>query len=217
MVNYSQSTIYKLCCRDPSVTDIYVGSTTNFTRRKAEHKARCNNEAGKDYHYNVYRYIREYGGWSNWDMVEVERYCATDKIDLHTRERYWLEELGATLNKSIPLRSGAEYYTVNKEKIAERRAQYYIENKKKIREQHSQYRAENKEKILEQMAQYYTENKEKILERNAKYRAENKEKIREQRAMKVECECGSSFRKSDILRHRRSHKHQKWVEQNTES
>ena len=40
MVNYNKSTIYKLCCKDTEITDEYVGSTTNFSRRKAHHKSK---------------------------------------------------------------------------------------------------------------------------------------------------------------------------------
>ena len=38
VVNYNQSIIYKICCNDTDVEDIYVGSTTNYYRRKQEHK-----------------------------------------------------------------------------------------------------------------------------------------------------------------------------------
>ena len=38
MVNYENSVIYKLCCTDPTVTEVYVGSTTNFRKRKNQHK-----------------------------------------------------------------------------------------------------------------------------------------------------------------------------------
>ena len=54
MVNYNKSTIYKLCCKDTEITDEYVGSTTNFSRRKAEHKSHCHNENGSAYHFKVY-------------------------------------------------------------------------------------------------------------------------------------------------------------------
>ena len=38
MVNYENSVIYKLCCTDPTVQDVYVGSTTNVRKRKNQHK-----------------------------------------------------------------------------------------------------------------------------------------------------------------------------------
>jgi len=239
MVNYDKSTIYKLCCKDPEITDIYVGSTTNFSRRKSRHKQRCNNENSDKYYYKVYKTIREYGGWSNWDMVEIEKYCSTDKKDLHSRERFWLEELGATLNKIIPTQSKAEYRAKNKEKIVEYNAKYRAKNKDKIAEQKAEYRAKNKDKIAEYRAKnkdkiaeynakYYDKNKDKIAERDAEYYAKNKEKYIEQFAEryaknkeklseKVECGCGSEIRKDNLSRHRKSKKHQKWVEQNSES
>ena len=47
MPNYSKSIIYKLECKDPDVTEIYVGATTNFYNRKKEHKRCCINKDGK--------------------------------------------------------------------------------------------------------------------------------------------------------------------------
>ena len=142
MVDYKKSVIYKLCCDDTNIHDIYVGSTTNFTLRKSQHKGACNNPNNKDHNYNVYKFIRENGGWTNWDMVEIERYIAIDKRDLHKRERYWLENLGATLNKNIPSRTKKEsrkaYYQNNKEELLKRQKEYkkayYQNNQEEIKE-----------------------------------------------------------------------------------
>ena len=49
MVNYANGIIYKLCCLDPNITEIYIGSTTNKYRRKQQHKGICNNVNGKKY------------------------------------------------------------------------------------------------------------------------------------------------------------------------
>lgn len=123
MVDYKNSVIYKLCCDDTDIQDIYVGSTTNFTLRKSQHKSMCCNANSKKHNLNVYQFIRNNGGWTNWDMIEIERYTAIDKRDLHKRERYWIENLGATLNKRVPSRtqkeSGKLYYQDNREKIKE--------------------------------------------------------------------------------------------------
>ena len=43
MVNYNKSMIYKICCNDLKIKEIYIGSTTNFTKRKQTHKSYCNN------------------------------------------------------------------------------------------------------------------------------------------------------------------------------
>jgi hypothetical protein len=63
MVNYSKGNIYKLCCNDSIIKDIYVGSATNFSRRKSGHKSYCNNPNNIKYNYHVYKFIRENGGW----------------------------------------------------------------------------------------------------------------------------------------------------------
>ena len=109
MVNYKNSTIYKIVCKDLDIKDCYVGSTTNFNRRKLEHKRKYNNSNDKKYNYKVYKFIRDHGNFDNFDIIEVERYCAIDKNDLHARERYWLEKLKANLNCKIPNRSKKEY------------------------------------------------------------------------------------------------------------
>ena len=113
--NYSQSIIYKLCCNDPEITDIYVGSTTNFSNRKKAHKSICNNENNRRYHLNVYQFIRNNGNWDNWSMIQIEQYKATDKRNLETRERYYIEQLGATLNKITPAQTQEEIRQHQKE------------------------------------------------------------------------------------------------------
>jgi hypothetical protein len=118
--NYSKSTIYKLCCKDIEVTSIYVGSTTNFSRRTTEHRKCCDNTNGRAYDYYVYQFIRENGGFENWSMVEIEKFEALDKKDLHKRERHYIETLKSELNKHIPTRTHQEYHQDNKESITVR-------------------------------------------------------------------------------------------------
>ena len=185
MVNYNQSIIYKLCCLDPNITEIYIGSTTNKYRRKQQHKSTCNNLNGKMYNIFVYQFIREHGGFSNWDMVIIEEFNATDKNDLHKQERHWIETLKSTLNKHIPTRTKNEYYEANKDVILEQRKDYIKE-----------YREANKEETKDYNKDYYESNKDVISEQQKKYREANKEKIN--------CICGGSYNKS-ILSHQKTH------------
>ncbi len=53
MPQHENAVVYKLCCDDPEITDIYVGSTCNFTVRKYQHKTACNNQNAKEYNRNV--------------------------------------------------------------------------------------------------------------------------------------------------------------------
>jgi hypothetical protein len=107
MPAYENSSIYKLCHRNPIVKDFYIGSTTNFTRRKYNHKA-CLANGNKD-HINLYQFIKATGNWENWEMVELENYHATNKRDLHRREREWIEKEKPTLNMRLPILSAEEY------------------------------------------------------------------------------------------------------------
>lgn len=117
-INYDNSIIYRIVCNDPTITDCYIGSTSNFIKRKNTHKTNCKLETGKSYNYNIYKFIRSNGGWENWSMIEIEKYKAIDLQDKLKRERYWLEFYSATLNSNIPSRTRCEYKIVHKEKIA---------------------------------------------------------------------------------------------------
>lgn len=240
MVNYKNSVIYKLCSKDINIKTIYVGSTANMLRlRKSNHKSSCNNAKGKDYNLYVYQFIRENGGWNNWDIIEIERYSCSDKQELHKRERFYVETLEAKLNSHIPTRTDKEWKEENKEKLLDYQKKYYEENKEKILDYQKEYCEENKEKIAEHQKQYYEENKEKIIEHQKKYNAENKEhkkdydkkyreenkeqikqnyenskeKIAEQRKEKITCECGSKITKVNLNRHCKTKKHIKCLEQ----
>ena len=134
MSNYQNGTIYKIVCKDPEITECYVGSTTSHSKRKSRHKSSCNNEKSKDYNYPVYRYIRDNGGWDNWEFVLLEDYPCRNKKQLNIRERFWFEKLGARLNSIYPQRSMKEWKEENKEKIKERKIKYYEDNKEEILE-----------------------------------------------------------------------------------
>ena len=115
MVNYQNGMIYKLCCNDLNITDIYIGSTVNFKERKRCHKKSCNNINHIKYNYKVYKFIRDNGGWNNWDMVLVAKTKCNSKLELRQFERKYYEELNATLNNNYPGRTQKEWVEKNKE------------------------------------------------------------------------------------------------------
>lgn len=143
MPDYSQAIIYKLCCNDLAVADIYIGSTCNFRKRKCDHKSAC--ERGVD--YPVYNFICNHGGFSNWQMVQVEAYPCTCKRELEARERYQIEQLRPTLNKYIPTRTGAEWYMDNREVKLQYKRRYDEANREAINQYHKQYKEANRELI----------------------------------------------------------------------
>lgn len=139
MPDYSKSIIYKICSRDITIKEIYIGSTSNdLRRRKWEHKSLCNNDNLESYNRYVYQFIRQNGGWCNFDMVMIEEYPCDNKTQLHSRERYWIEELNASLNKSIPTRQRKEYNICCKEKIRKQLKEYSKIHKQEIKDYKSQ-------------------------------------------------------------------------------
>ena len=137
-INYSNTIMYKLCCKDTNIKDEYVGHTTNKTRRKQDHKDCCNNPNSKKYNRYVYQFIREHGGWENWSMVVIEEHPCENRNKAETRERYWIETLQATLNKVIPTRTDKEWYEENKEELLKYQQQYREQNREEIKEKKNQ-------------------------------------------------------------------------------
>ena len=193
--DYSNSSIYKLVHKeDFDNENIYIGSTTNFIKRKNQHKSKCNYENNKDYNLKLYQYIRQNGGWDNWTMIQIQSYSCGSKKELETQERYWIEKLKSKLNNNIPTRTKVEYYYDNRDEKLEyhkkyyydnrdenlvKRKQYYNDNKDKILEKGKEYRIDNKDKIAEKKKQYSIDNKGKIAEKNKKYYYDNHAKILE--------------------------------------
>ena len=64
-VDYSATLIYKITCKDPTVTDLYVGHTTNFVQRRDQHKQSSVNSDGK-----LYNFIRNNGAFYDNHSVD---------------------------------------------------------------------------------------------------------------------------------------------------
>ncbi len=202
-MNYDNSCIYKLCCNDLTITELYVGSTTNFTKRKSQHKSDCYNINRKSYNHKVYQFIRDNGNWDNWSMILIKKVKVNDIYELHREERKYIEQLNATLNYYIPTRTNKEWYENNKDK----RKEWYQSNKDKIQEKSKEYYENNKDKILEYQKQRHDNNKDKINEKKKEYYENNKDKIKDKMKEKVECEfCKSIVCKGDIRKHQRTKK-----------
>ena len=196
-IDYSRSLIYKLCCNDTDIKEEYVGSTTDFTKRKNQHKSICNNNYCEGYNYKVYKTIRDNGGFSNWSMIQIEKYPCESKRELQSRERYWIETLESKLNCHIPTRTNKEWRE---------------DNKDYLKEHSKEYRYNHKDYLKERSINYYSNNKDKIAIKDKNYRENNKEKIKEYRSKKVTCECGSTITILEKSSHLKSKKHLKYLE-----
>jgi len=172
-IDYTKIVIYKIVCNDLSVIDVYIGSTTDFTKRKCSHKSNCSNANSKKYNLKVYTMIRTNGGWNNWSMIEIEKFPCLDGNEARLRERYHYELLNAKLNSQLPSRTDKEYRDLNRDKIQE----YRYLNKNKMKEYNKEYKKLNKDKIKE----YKKLNKDKIKEYQKKYQKEYQKEYRERK------------------------------------
>lgn len=228
--NYLETIIYKLCCKDPLINDIYVGHTTNFTQRKWAHKTCCANENGKNFNRYVYQFIRNNGGWDNWCMIELEVKNCQNKRQAEATENWWIKKLKATLNSNNPHTLYTEnpslykklWYEDNKEEILQKAKEHYEENKEQKMEYQKNYAEENKEHIALTQKEYREKNKDKFAEQKKQYRDThkkeikiahdnwvelNKEKLKEKRGQVINCECGNSYTFGNKNRHFRTKTH----------
>jgi hypothetical protein len=221
IADYSNTIIYKLCCNDPSITDIYIGHTTNFIQRKNRHKTCCNNNK---FDTKVYNFIRNNGGWDNWSMIQLEEHNCKNKREAEAIEHKCIEKFSASLNfnkpyamcKEEPEKYKQSWYEENKEQILDKvkihyeehkeekleyQKKYAEEHKEKIKEQQDIYREENKEKLASQKKIYREQHKTETAQANKEWREANKEKLKAQRAEVINCECGHQYTFGNKVRH----------------
>jgi len=196
--DFNQCYIYHIKSKDGEVC--YVGSTSNLNSRKSSHRYNCSHENNKFYHLDIYKYIRNNGGFSNFQIVPIRKLeNVKNKNDLliaeqaemnkysglkNMRGSYQTEEERVKQNlqwrKENPEKirqSYKKYYEANKEQIIEKTRIWMKEHPEKNSENHRQWLKEHPEKNSEYCKKYYESNKEKI----SQYKETNKDRIREQK------------------------------------
>ncbi len=114
----------------------------------------------------------------HYDIEIMQLFPCDNKKQLHDREAYYIRLYSENcVNKYIPNRTKKEYYYDYKDKINAKNCQWYLNNKDKKK-------------------QY-----------NIEYKFDNKDKIKELAKTKINCGCGSNFRKDSKSRHLKSKKH----------
>jgi hypothetical protein len=163
-MDYSKCSIYKIeHIENESL--VYVGHTTNFNKRKGQHKSNCYNEKSRHCSLKLYQMIRDNGGFYMFKMFEVEKYPCKDKREAERRENEIMKELKASMHtiKSF----------LTEEERKENRNEYLETNKEKIQEYYKEYYDNNKDYYKEYNKEYNETNKEKITQQNKKYREKN--------------------------------------------
>jgi len=191
MSEFLKTKIYKIVCKDTSISDFYIGSTfTSINVRFNEHKFSCNLDTDTR---KLYVFIRNNGGIDNWKIIKLEDYPCNTDVEQRLRERLYYELLEPSLNTERPYlfpsekkRENIEYqrnihsdpikYKIHLEKMRE----YYCNNSEKIKQRVKLYRENNLEKRLEYNREYQRAKRndptflEKERIRKKKYREEKK-------------------------------------------
>ena len=164
--NYSNCYIYHIVDSDKVVH--YVGSTSNFNSRKSKHKWNCTHEHCKEYNLDIYKYIRENGGFDNFEIIPIRKIDnVSNKTELRIAEREEMEKYtglknmrGSYATKEEKLQLIRVWQENNSEKYLGKIRQWRQANPAKVVEIHRKYYEANSEKILERKRQRYHEKKQ---------------------------------------------------------
>jgi predicted GIY-YIG superfamily endonuclease len=208
MTDYSKTVIYKIQHLDKDEL-LYVGHTTNFTKRKALHKYDSIEKKTP-----VYKMMRENGGWECFTMIVLKDFPCASKTEACIEEDKVMREMKASMNKirayTTPeekLEMNKEYRRANKEQIIEYNQAYHQANKELLSEKKKEYYQANKELLNQKTKEYYQVNKELLSEKRREYHQANKELLNQKKKEPIECECGCIIRKGDLAKHKKTKKH----------
>jgi hypothetical protein len=90
-------TFYKIESKDKSILDCYVGSTSNFPKRKKKHNLRCYDNTDRS-NYQVYKFIRENNGFENFEFIILEELECETNEERYFKERELIKLHNANLN-----------------------------------------------------------------------------------------------------------------------
>lgn len=209
-IDYSNTIIYKIYCNDETISDVYVGHTTNFYVRKYQHKNACND---LKHNYKIYKTIRENGGWNNWNMVEIANYNCKNSTEARIKEQQHYEELKPSLNCCPPYAKKTQYFcpTCNLQfdslKIYNNHTSTHIIETNDLEKVTNNFPStNNNHKFYCNLCDYntikYTDYK-KHLQTNKHINKENVANITLSLDKKLSCKCGSIFNnRTTLWRHK---------------
>ena len=177
--------VYRIECKDPEIKKIYIGSSLDLDNRIGSHKYSCNTPKCKEYNTPVYKFIREHGGWDNWQF-DIEQDCyGMPKEEIVELEQIFIGCLNPELNSINATGQDRNEYM----------KEYRENNKESIKEYQKEYNKEYREK-----------NKQSIKEISQKYRENNKESIKQYQKeygkIKANCpHCDKEMNKTNINKH----------------
>lgn len=198
MPNYANGKIYTV--RSVSRPDlIYVGSTTQtLSKRHSEHKIELARGTC------ISRLVIEIGD----SYIELhENFPCSSREELRKREGEVQRSIPC-VNRVIAGRTKTEYRAENRETILAKKREYVKQNKESIRAKKKLYNEAHKEQLAVYHKQYREAHAEELRDAAALRYAQNKSEINAKGSIRVDCECGGFFTKSNRSFHYKSARHQ---------
>ena len=94
------TTIYQIYCKDPNITETYIGSTKNLKNRISRHRSNCMNENNLEHNRYVYKFIRNNGGINNWEFKVLNQILFYDKEMQLRQEQCYIDLIKPELNNN---------------------------------------------------------------------------------------------------------------------
>jgi len=167
--------MYKIVPKNKESIYCYVGHTADFNKRNDDHNNCATNTNNSKHHQLVYQTIYKNGGWDAWEMIEIEKYICSTRLQSRMREQQLIIEHNANINTLRAFITEDE----RKKRKQEITNKYKAEHVELIKEQQKQYKQEHKDVIKEQMRKYRQENKEEVYKKQQEYRKLHAEKYKE--------------------------------------
>jgi hypothetical protein len=215
MTNYQLGKIYKIVCNTTGLT--YYGSTCEPTlaRRLAGHLSnyKCWKTGSRKSTLTSYKILEN----EDYEIVLVEIAPSNSKMELHRRERYYIEN-NECVNKVTPALTKKEtyekYIQVEANMIfrKEQSKKYLEKNKDKITENRAIYQSIHKDEINRKNRISYIHNKEKYAGTRAEWLLQNKDRISKLSKVKHICECGSCYTHGNRSLHFKTKVHTEFID-----
>lgn len=196
--DYSKCVQYTI--KSNIINKVYIGHTTNFKGRMANHRydSKNNRTCRSKEIINLGDYYVEYYDFPCKNVIEaeIEEQKNIDEIDKDKLANVSNPHRSEEFKKEYRKRKCKEWYIKNKEKVKLYKIEYNKNNKEKISKQREEFREKNKERLSginktynkkpevkkhkkKYNDEYTKNNKEKISKQKKEYYKNNKEKIKE--------------------------------------
>ena len=157
-IDYGNTHVEKIVCKDTNINSVNVGHTTDFAAWKSIQKKECIRPNNKSHN----RF-----DWNNWEMVELETRCCESSVAAREVERDYFEQLNPDLN-------AVKRPVVSLEERKEYKKEWAKENKKHIQEQKRVYHWKTG-KFCDKVKTWPKESPERRKEQAKTYRVKHKE------------------------------------------